>query len=173
MTGFPDKSRRTALCGVLTAGSLALLYLSCLAPSGRFGLNAAAGLFPAAAVLVSGRSAGYLCWAAASVLGLILLPDKGIALLFLVFFGIYPVLKSRFETFPGRALTWGCKLVYFNLVLAALWFFLRDMFLSGVEETTSVGPVFLLGNFVFLAYDIGLSKLIFSLFRRLNRTRDS
>ena len=48
-----------------------------MAPSGGLGLTAAAGLFPVGAVIVAGRPAGLLCWAAASVLGLLLLPNKG------------------------------------------------------------------------------------------------
>ena len=88
---------RTALVGVLAAGGLAVLWLACLVPSGYTGVTAAAGLFPVAAVLVAGRTAGYLCWAAIALLGLFLLPNKAVALLFTVFLGLYPVVKSRIE----------------------------------------------------------------------------
>ena len=65
------RTRRHA--GVLAAGSLAVLWLACMVPSGRIGLTGAAGLFPVAAVLAAGRAAGYLCWAASALLGLFLL----------------------------------------------------------------------------------------------------
>lgn len=160
----------TALSGVLAAGSLAFLWLACLSPAGRLGLNAAAGLFPMAAVLAAGRTAGYLCWAASGLLGLILLPDKGAALLYLLFFGIYPVLKSRFEGMRRQILCWLGKFAYFNLVLAVFWFFLKALFLPSLPSwLDQTWTVWLVGNIVFLAYDIGLSRLIFGLFRRLNR----
>ena len=58
-----NRSSGIALGGVLAAGSLAVQWLACVTPSGKVGVTAAAGLFPVAAVLGAGRSAGYLCWA--------------------------------------------------------------------------------------------------------------
>ena len=52
---FSSKAGRTALGGVLAAGSLAVLWLACITPTGRLGLTAAAGLFPISAVLLAGR----------------------------------------------------------------------------------------------------------------------
>ena len=102
MASFHTTSRRTAVAGVLAAGSLAVLWLACMVPSGRIGLTGAAGLFPVAAVLAAGRAAGYLCWAASALLGLFLLPDKGVALLYLIFLGRGPAAPA-----PGVAVQAG------------------------------------------------------------------
>lgn len=167
MADFSKSTSRTALVGILSAGSLVFLWLASLTPSGRLGLDAVAGLFPVAAVLWAGRGAGCLCWAASGILGLIMLPDKGVALLYLAFFGLYPVLKSRLEQF-NVWVTWLCKLSYFNAILAVFWFLLRALFLPGVPEWLSASwMVFLLGDVVFIVYDIGLTRLIFGLFSRL------
>jgi hypothetical protein len=164
---FSSGPSRTALVGVLSAGSLAFLWLASVVPSGRLGLDGVAGLFPMAAVLAAGRGAGWLCWACSSVLGLILIPDKGVALLYLAFFGLYPVLKSRCETRNGQVLSWLIKVVYFNAVLGVFWFFLRELFLPSVPTwLEQTWLIFLLGNVVFILYDIGLSRLIFSLLGR-------
>ncbi len=106
---FSSKAGRTALGGVLAAGSLAVLWLACITPTGRLGVTAAAGLFPISAVLLAGRGAGLLCWAAASVLGLLILPDKGVALMYLCFMGLYPVVKSRLEQCASRPLAHSSK----------------------------------------------------------------
>ena len=106
MASFHTTSRRTAVAGVLAAGSLAVLWLACMVPSGRIGLTGAAGLFPVAAVLAAGRAAGYLCWAASALLGLFLLPDKGVALLYLIFLGLYPVVKNNIEGLRRLPLEW-------------------------------------------------------------------
>ena len=55
------KTWQVALGGVLAAGSLAVLWLASMAPTGQLGLTAVAGLFPVAAVFAAGRTAGYLC----------------------------------------------------------------------------------------------------------------
>ena len=56
MAGSERRRRmETALGGILAAGSLALLWLACVVPSGRIGLAAAAGLFPMTAAMCVGR----------------------------------------------------------------------------------------------------------------------
>lgn len=159
---FSSRSGPIALGGVLAAGSLAVLWLACMVPSGRLGVTAAAGLFPVAGVLAAGRTAGYLCWAAGGILGLILLPDKGVALMYLAFLGLYPVVKSRIESLRRLGLEWVLKLVFFNAVLTAFWFVLRSMFLPQPPDWLGENSLLLYGagNLVFVIYDVGLSRLI-------------
>ena len=166
---FSSKAGRTALGGVLAAGSLAVLWLACVTPTGRLGVAAAAGLFPIGAVLLADRGAGFLCWAAASVLGLLILPDKGVALMYLCFMGLYPVVKSRLEQCASRPLEWVGKLACFNAALTLLWVAFRGLFLPALPEWLA-GKVWLLygaGNLVFLLYDWGLSRLIGMMTARL------
>ena len=173
--GGPERKQDvyTALGGMMAAGSLAVLWLACVAPSGRLGLTAAAGLFPVAATLYAGRAAGYLCWAAASLLALLLLPDKGIALLFLAFLGLYPVVKGRVETIGRLAVEWGLKLSWFNLTFTLFWFAFQKLLLPEAPGwlTGSTLLVYLAGNLIFAVYDIGLSRLITLLRARLFRAR--
>lgn len=164
-------SARTALGGILAAGSLVLLGLACLAPSGRIGLTAVAGLFPVVGVLAGGKAVGYLCWASAGLLGLILLPDKGVPLLYLAFLGLYPVVKGRIESFRRQPVEWLLKLSFFNTELTMFWFVLRGLFLP--NPPTWLGNnslvLYLAGNVVFVLYDIGMSRLISLLQARLRR----
>lgn len=163
------KTWQVALGGVLAAGSLAVLWLACVVPSGQLGVTAVAGLFPVGAVLADGRGAGLLCWAAASILGLLLLPDKGVALMYLVFLGLYPVVKSRLEQLKSRPVEWAGKLIYFNAALTLLWFAFRELFLPALPEWMSaqVWVLYLAGNVIFILYDIALSRLIGGLNARL------
>ena len=151
----PNKTRQIALCSLMTAGSVAVLWAACAAPSGRIGLTAAAGLFPMAAVLEAGRRAGLLSWGTSSVLGLILVPDKGLALLYGMFLGLYPVAKSFLERMQTPLLEWGGKLLFFNAALSVGRLALQLLLFPEL-------PVFLVylgGNAAFLAYDFGLSQL--------------
>ena len=137
---FSSKAGRTALGGVLAAGSLAVLWLACITPTGRLG-----------------------------VLGLLILPDKGVALMYLCFMGLYPVVKSRLEQCASRPLEWVGKLACFNGALTLLWVVFRGLFLPALPEWLA-GAVWLLygaGNLVFLLYDWGLSRLIGMMTARL------
>ena len=166
-----EKRGRTALCGVLGAGALAVLWLACAVPSGRVGLTAAAGLFPMFAALTAGPAAGYLCWAAAGLLGLILLPDKGLAVLFVTFLGLYPVVKGGIEGLRRLPLEWVLKLALFNLALSLFWFVLRELLLFSPPPwlERNLPLLYGAGNGVFVVYDLGLTRLAGTLGKRLGR----
>lgn len=152
---------RVALGGVLAALSLLLLYLSTMMPSGRIGMVAVAGLVPAAAVVSGGLPTGFLCYGAAGLLGLILLPDKGCALLYAIFFGLYPMVKSAVERLRKLPLELLLKLAFFNIVLSVLFFGFSTLLFPMLPELLHKPlPVYLVGNVVFLIYDYGFSKLI-------------
>ncbi len=154
-------ARRVALVGVLSALSLMFLALSSLSPAARLGLVAVAGVVPAAAVVSAGLPAGFLCYAAAGLLGLLLISDKGNALLYLGFFGLYPMIKALIERLHNLLLEWGCKLAFFNLALSAGWFLLRGFLLAGLPEALGEAwALYLAGNLIFIAYDYGFSRLI-------------
>lgn len=158
---FSKGASRTALGGVLAALSLVLLYISTLLPSGRIGMVAVAGLVPAAGVISGGLAAGFLCYGAAGLLGLLLLPDKGCALLYAIFFGLYPMVKSLIERLRRLPLELLLKLAFFNVVLAILLFGFSAVLLPFLPELlNSPLPIFLAGNVAFLLYDFGFSKLI-------------
>lgn len=103
------------------------------------------------------------------MLGLLILPDKGVALMYLCFMGLYPVVKSRLEQCASRPLEWVGKLACFNGALTLLWVVFRGLFLPALPEWLA-GAVWLLygaGNLVFLLYDWGLSRLIGMMTARL------
>lgn len=162
---------RTALVAMLSALSLAVLCLAGFLPAGRLGMVALAGLVPAAAVISAGLSAGFLCYAAAGLLGLLLSPDKGTAALYLLFFGLYPMLKSLVERLDRRALEWILKLAFFNLALSVFWFGLSGLFLPFLPELLrgGAGLAYPVGNLVFIAYDCGFSRLIAFYMVRIHR----
>lgn len=167
---FSKSASRVALGGVLAALSLLLLYVAALLPTGRIGMVAVAGLVPAAGVISGGLAAGFLCYGAAGLLGLLLLPDKGCALLYVIFFGLYPMIKSVIERLRKLPLELLLKLIFFNIVLAILMFGFSALLLPLLPELLhSTLPIFLAGNAAFLLYDYGFSKLAAYYAARIHR----
>lgn len=155
------RTKQIALGAVLAALALLFLYGACLLPTARLGLAAAAGLFPAAALISGGPAAGYLAYAATGVLALLLLPDKGCALLFLLCFGLYPLLKHHIEQLGKLPVEWLLKLAVCEGVLSLFWFVLRELFLQTLSfGSVAVWAYYLVGSVAFLVYDLGVSKLI-------------
>lgn len=152
---------KITLSAVLAALSLVFLHLACFAPTGRVGLVALAGLFPAAAVVSFGFSAGFLCYMGTGVLALIFVADKGMVLLYLLFFGLYPMLKGLIEQIRFLPVELILKLVVFNAVLACFLVVFRNVFFSVMPlENCPLKWLCLICNVVFLVYDLGFSKLI-------------
>lgn len=160
----------TASGGVFAALAVALLYLACVIPSGRIGVVALAGLMPVGALLAAGKAAGYLCWAASGLLGLILLPDKVLALTYLLFLGFYPLIKSKIESKRNVPFEIVVKLLYFNVMLTVFSLLFGEMFFSLFSTWMTEGSwlLYLAGNAVFVLYDIGLTRVITIFIHRTN-----
>ena len=159
---FQSKSGKIALGGILAAGSLSIMMVGGIFPFWRSGLAALSGLFPMIGVLIAGRVVGYLCWFTVGVLGMILLPDKGIALLYFLFLGLYPVLKEQIESIRKLPLEWLIKLIFFNLILSIFCFFFQHLFSLGLSDwlLNKKSFLYLIGNIVFVCYDIILSRIV-------------
>ena len=162
---------KVAYPAVLGALAVILVYLACLAPTGRWGIVAAAGLLPAAAVASVGLKAGFLCWAGASILVLLLVPDKFCALLFTALFGLYPMVKSMAEKPRKRILEYIVKLGFFNAVFTVLYLTMMGAMLATLPAPLgeSAWALYPAANIVFVAYDYGFSKLIAVYLSRVQR----
>ena len=162
---------RVAYPAVLSALSLILIYLGSIAPTGNWGIVAAAGLLPAAAVISVSLKAGFLCWAAAAVLAFLLVPDKFCVLLFGVLFGLYPMVKSLVERMRKKPMEYALKLAFFNAAFTVVWLTMAAAVAASLPQVLggSVWVLYAVANVVFLLYDYGFSKLIALYIARVQR----
>ena len=166
-----NAAAKVAYPAILGALAVILVYLACVAPTGQWGIVAVAGLLPAAAVIDLGLKAGFLCWAGAAILALLLAPDKFCALLFAVLFGLYPMIKSLTEGLRKKPVEYPLKLAFFNAAFTAIFLTMKAAMLGSLPEIlgSSVWVLYLAANGVFLAYDYGFSKLIAVYIARVQR----
>lgn len=162
---------KVAYPAILGALAVILVYAASLIPTGRWGIVALGGLLPAAAVISVGMKAGFLCWAGASILALLLVPDKFCALLFTALFGLYPMVKSAAEKPRKRILEYTVKLFFFNTVFTVLYLTMTGAMLATLPAPLgdSVWALYPAANIVFVAYDYGFSKLIAVYLSRVQR----
>lgn len=156
------KPRSIALCGVLTALAVTLLFLGGVIPGAVFcaPILAMAALLPVLEEL--GPKAAGTAYAAAAILALLLTPDRETALVYL-FFGWYPILRPRIAALSSRPLRLLARLA----VCSAAAFLLYGLFwqIFGLPEDLleNAWPLNLLllaaGNVVFLLTDATLARL--------------
>ena len=162
---------KVAYPAILSALALILVYFGSMAPTGSWGIVAAAGLLPAAAVISVSLTAGFLCWAAAAVLAFLLAPDKLCALLFGVLFGLYPMVKSLIERLRKKPLEYVLKLAFFNAAFTVVYLTMAGAVTASLPRALggSVWVLYGLANVVFLLYDYGFSRLIGLYIARIQR----
>ena len=153
---------KVAYPAVLGALALILIYIASIAPTGNWGIVAAAGLLPAAAVISVGLKAGLLCWAGVSILAFLLVPDKFCVLLFGALFGLYPMVKSLVEQLRKKPVEYLLKLVFFNIAFTLVYLTMAAAVTASLPEMLGASALilYLAANVVFLLYDYGFSRLI-------------
>lgn len=166
-TGNPDSGRRAraratvriAVAAALCALSTAILFLG--VALGVLDLSALAVVSFATAfcVMEMGGAYPYLLWLVTSVLLFIFLPDKLVFFEYAFFAGVYPVVKfaaARQKTAVGIVI----KLVFFNAAVTALA--LISHFVLGLPEDAGLSfgwVLYVVGNALFLLYDMALSSV--------------
>ena len=166
------KTRTLTLSALLVALSIISLYIASVWPTGRFGLVAFSSLFVAAAVIEDGFAPGIYVYIISSILGMLIVPNRAAPLLYILFFGYYPIIKSLIERRGHIILQWVLKLLVFNVALTVLWLLLREIVFDFGEVLLAPTVLYLAGNVVFALFDYGYSKVIWfyigrvSMFRR-------
>lgn len=154
-----------ALCGVMGALAVVCLLLTVF-PFATYALPALASVFLFPVVIECGRRYGILVYAATAVLALLLAPDLEAKILYVAFFGYYPVLKSAAEAFR-KVGEWALKLGTFNAAVLIAYFLLTRLGLSlsefalgSLPLAAAVGVFWAIGNVVFVLYDVALTRAL-------------
>lgn len=160
-------SFNVALGGITAAVSLLLMFMTSLFPMLDFALPAAAGALLAVIVIEINKKWALTAYATVAVLSMFIVPSKESGLLFVLFMGYYPIVKSAFERLKKPYLQWALKYLLFNVAVVAYYFvtmrFVTDA--SLMEDAGKLGKytavaLLLLANAVFAVYDIALTRLI-------------
>lgn len=170
-----NHSGKVALGGIVTAVCTVLMFLTGLIPIGTYALPAIAGVTLMVIVVELGSRWAWMVYLAVSVLAALMAADKEAVMLFIIFFGYYPILKYHIEHLHSRVIQMLLKFIVFNISMIAA-FFIAIKLLSVPEDSFEVFGISLpwvfliLGNFVFLMYDYSLTGLISMYITRLHHT---
>ena len=162
-------TRKLTLSALFSALGVVTLYVASVWPTGQIGLTAVASLFVAAAVIESGIVSGISVFAVTSLIAFLIVPNRVPPILYVLFLGFYPILKSLLEKRGHIILQTIGKLVVFNASFAVAWFLLREILFD--SEIFDFDAVFLFigGSVVFLLFDYGFTKLIWFYINRISK----
>lgn len=161
-----SKCTQIAIGGVFSAFCMIVMCMTMLIPFGTYALPAMAGAMLVAVVEENGRSTAVMVYASVSLLSVFMVPDVEAAMMFVVFFGYYPILQGVLEkavrhTLPRYLL----KFLLFNTAVVGGYLFTANVLgvaelLEGMDEfgRYTVHLLLVSGNVLFLLYDFLLRK---------------
>ena len=156
-------STQVALGGLSAALCLVVMLGTVLVPFATYALPALAGILLIPIALELGSSVAYVTYFAVSFLSLLIIPDREAALMFIAFFGYYPVLKFRLDKFKFKSIRVLIKVLIFNTAILSGYFIVIYLFGLAylIEELQgSFGLILLLvGNCCFPIYEKALKNL--------------
>ena len=155
-----NATRRLAVSAVMAALGVVFLFLGSLVQVLDLSMAAIVSLFVVFAVIEIRGPYPFLIYAVTSALSLLLLPTKTPALVYVLFVGYYPMVKSVLEGHLPRAAAWVVKVLIFCAGAAAAVFVAGKILLMDLSWLFVNWWVFLLLVPIFLLYDIALTRLI-------------
>ncbi len=169
-------AKKVAFCSMMTALAV-MIMLSSYFPYITYSVPCFAGLMTMVVAFELSKRWAYGVYAASSVL-IFLFAEPEAKLLYIAFFGYYPVLKLSLEAVGSRVVQFVLKFVVFNAAVvlaytifsAALGVDMSDM--GDFGRYTSV-ILLIFGNVVFVIYDILIDRVAGFYAARLHRTVDN
>ncbi|MBR4452275.1 MAG: hypothetical protein IKS39_10600 [Clostridia bacterium] len=159
------QSSKCAIGGIVASLSLVLMISVAVVPFLTYALPAIAGAMMIFAVIEIDKKWAFGIYAAVAILGIFLVPDKEVAVMYLAFFGYYPILKSLLESKCGRVTEWILKLASFLSTIVISYFLMIKFMGVTIDEFDTWGkwaiPILLgMGTFAFIIYDMALTRLV-------------
>lgn len=152
---------------MIAALCMLLMFMTGLIPFATYAIPALAGILMIAVVVETNAKWALLVYIAVSLLSIFITPDREAAMMFIAFFGHYPIVKLYLERVRPRALEYLLKLACFNVCIVAAYavivfiFKVPDIMTEmGAFGKYSALVLLGLGNVVFLVYDFATTRLI-------------
>ncbi len=161
------RTRRIAVCSLLAALGIVFLMIGAVTDILDLTMMMLASFCIVFAVIEIGEKWAWLIYGVTAVLSLLFLPSKAAALLYLLG-GAYPIFKAWFEKYRS-IIAWILKLSLFNTMqLLFILLAQKILGLSGAGYEFVLSEI-LLGNAVFIVYDLCLTVCVTVYLVRLRR----
>lgn len=156
-------SHKIAVSGIGTALSVVFMFLGGILYVFSYAVPVLLGLLMMMINKTLGKKHALIVFLSVSFLSLIIVPDKESVLLYVMFFGYYPIIKPKLDLIKLKLLKIICKAIMFNAAVftAELFaFYLFGIpFFEGEMSTVIFALLFAAAmNTIFIMYDFMLNR---------------
>lgn len=159
------KSSKLAIGGISVALSLVILYLTNIIPINTLAiLTIVSSIIPITIIKTDIKTA-IMVYIITSICSFMFLPIT-YSIMYIAIFGIYGIIKCFIERLHNTSLEILLKLVFFNIILAIVYFALPSI-LANIK--ISILLMFIGVNIAFLVYDYALTIVITYFLAKFNK----
>ena len=153
------KTKAVTFSGLAIALTVVLLFIASIIDILDYTVAAMCGLIVTFILVEFSTGYAVAVYAGASILAILLVPNKINVILFVAFCGWYPFIKRYLERIrePFGTLL---KFAIFNVAVVSIYFFIRKILLIEYKLTAIDIGLYLLCNVTFYLYDVLITKLI-------------
>ncbi len=153
------KSKSIAESGLFIALILVILYSAAYLPISTVTILTAASCIIPISMIRNNIKYSILIYISSSILSLFIIPIKT-SLSYILFFGIYGIIKYYIERINKLSLEIFLKLVSFNCILLISYFIFNSLIINLSNITMPLWSLFIAAQAVFLIYDYALTLII-------------
>ncbi len=153
-------TKKIAFCGIMSALS-AVIMLVAYFPYFTYAVPAVAGLCVMVVLIETDIKWSVLTYFSSAFLAFLVAETES-KIIYIAFFGFYPILKCIIEKLRMVVFGWILKLLTFNFCVVVLFLVFSQLGLITFEDRGIFlfsWVLLLLGNVVFVIYDIAVSRL--------------
>lgn len=155
-----NRSKVISYGGISTALSLIILYLTNVIPVNKMFLLGLSSCLMVLTILLIDLKSTFIVYVATSLLTFILNPNKGVAILYIVLFGLYPFIKHFVERKRNIPIELLLKLLYFNVAMLLSYVVYSKLFVDIVAINLSMYLLLLVLQVLFIIYDFVLTSFV-------------
>ena len=164
-----SKTNKLTFSGLMTAITVILLFIEAMVPAGKLGFYVLASFIGAIVIIECNVWYYFGYYIASSVLILVLSPDKLAAVPFIIFFGLYAIIKSKVEGLNRIPIEYVIKFTFFNIILVLSFTLLKAFVPFQIGNNIPIIIILILSQIAFFGYDYLFTMFINFYFSRLKR----
>ncbi len=159
-------TKRVTFSAMALALTVICLYAAATLSTGKLVALGLSSLFVCLCISQFGVRYGIALYIGASIISLLLIPNKMFVLLYILFAGYYPVMKLYIERLNKMWAEWLLKVLTFNFILVVIYLVFRIFFLPALTSALTglvlqyLGLIIVGLEILFVFYDWILSYMI-------------
>jgi len=149
-----------ALGGVLSTLCILSLYLAVYLPTNRMFFYGISSIFSSIILVESGIKWAWTFYGATSMLAFLVIPNKIGLIPYLLFFGLYGIVKYGIEGIRNMIFEIILKGGFFIFTMAGTAVIVKELFVGDVYSKFPLYAVVVIGVIVFYIYDYAYTKFV-------------